>query len=152
MGVARSTSTSSSGNRFVACSWNSSRTSSYSQIDPPSSPASSVARETIVARTVSRFKVELTARPTSPSAFNSLTERVSSRVRASSSVNSRTFSIAITAWSAKVRSSAICEAGKGPGSGRPTAMPPIAFLSRISGTARMLRNRPAVARFPITGT
>ena len=33
---------------------------------------------------------------------------VSSRFRASSSANSRTFSIAITAWSAKVSSSAIC--------------------------------------------
>ena len=33
---------------------------------------------------------------------------VSSRLRASSSVNSRTFSMAMTAWSAKVWSSAIC--------------------------------------------
>ena len=40
---------------------------------------------------------------------------VRSRLRASSSVNSRTFSIAITAWSAKVCSSAICVVGKRPG-------------------------------------
>ena len=33
---------------------------------------------------------------------------VSSRFRASSSVNSRTFSMAITAWAAKVSASAIC--------------------------------------------
>ena len=38
---------------------------------------------------------------------------VSSRFRASSSVNSRTFSIAITAWSAKVFASAICLSVKG---------------------------------------
>ena len=50
---------------------------------------------------------------------------VRSRLRASSSVNSRTFSIAMTAWSAKVCSSAIWLSGNGPGSGRPTAIPPI---------------------------
>ena len=50
---------------------------------PPSMPASWVARETIVLSTVSRSSVELTAWPTSPSAFSSPTERVSSAVRAS---------------------------------------------------------------------
>ena len=60
-------------------------------------PASCVARETIVRSTVSRSSVELTACPTSPSAFSSSTDCVSSVVRASSSLNSRTFSIAITA-------------------------------------------------------
>ncbi len=34
--------------------------------------------------------------------------RVSSRLRSCNSLNSRTFSMAITAWSAKVSSSAIC--------------------------------------------
>ena len=56
----------------------------------------------MVESTVSRSSVELTAWPTSPSARSSPTERVRSRVRACSSLNSRTFSIAITAWSAKV--------------------------------------------------
>ena len=38
---------------------------------------------------------------------------VSSRLRASSSVNRRTFSMAMTAWSAKVWSSSICLSEKG---------------------------------------
>ena len=38
----------------------------------------------------------------------------SSRVRACTSSNSRTFSIAITAWSAKVVASSICFVGEGP--------------------------------------
>ena len=38
---------------------------------------------------------------------------VSSRFRASSSVNSRTFSMAMTAWSAKVFASSICLSVKG---------------------------------------
>ncbi len=42
------------------------------------------------------------------SACNSATERVSSSVRACNSPKSRAFSIAITAWSAKVRTSSIC--------------------------------------------
>ena len=56
----------------------------------------------MVPSTVSRSSVELTAWLTSPSARSSSTERASSRVRARTSSNSRTFSIAITAWSAKV--------------------------------------------------
>ena len=44
----------------------------------------------------------MTAWLTSPSARSSSTDCVSSRVRACTSSNSRTFSIAITAWSAKV--------------------------------------------------
>ena len=51
--------------------------------------------------------MELTARLTSPSAWSSSTERVSSAVRACSSVSSRAFSMAMAAWSAKVSSSAI---------------------------------------------
>ncbi len=38
---------------------------------------------------------------------------VSARLRACSSVNRRTFSIAMTAWSAKIFSSAICWSVKG---------------------------------------
>ena len=45
---------------------------------------------------------------------------VSSWLRASSSVKSRTFSIAITAWSAKVCSNAICFCEKGLTSRRQT--------------------------------
>ena len=46
--------------------------------------------------TVRSSRVELTARLTSPSASSSSTERASSRVRACTSSNRRTFSIAIT--------------------------------------------------------
>ena len=61
-----------------------------------------VALATMVVSTVSRSTVEFTAWLTSPSARNSSIDCVSSRVRACTSSNSRTFSIAITAWSAKV--------------------------------------------------
>ncbi len=60
-------------------------------------PVSCVARDTMVERTVSRSSVELTACPTSPSARSSPTDRVSAAVRACSSLNSRTFSMAMTA-------------------------------------------------------
>ena len=53
-------------------------------------------------------RLPLTACPTSPSAWSSSTERVSSCVRSCSSLNKRTFSMAMTAWSAKVWSSSIC--------------------------------------------
>src|SRR5215472_2823500 len=49
----------------------------------------------------------------SPSACSSSTDCASSRVRACTSSNSRTFSIAITAWSAKVSTSLICFSVKG---------------------------------------
>ena len=61
-------------------------------------PESSTARSTMVFSTTLRSSVELTARPTSPKA-------VRSRLRACTSSNSRVFSMAITAWSAKVLSS-----------------------------------------------
>ena len=51
----------------------------------------------MVTSTVSMSSVELTAWPTSPSARISSTERVSASVRASSSWNTPTFSMAITA-------------------------------------------------------
>ena len=56
-----------------------------------------------------------TACPTSPSAVSWPTERWSSAVRACSSVSSRAFSTAMTAWSAKVWSSAISVGREGPG-------------------------------------
>ena len=43
---------------------------------------------------------------------------LSSAVRACTSWNSRAFSIAITAWSAKVSTSSICAAENGPGTRR----------------------------------
>ena len=63
----------------------------------------------------------------------------SSRVRACTSSNSRAFSIAITAWSAKVVTSSIClsvngRTGGAPGRSRRSAMP-----SRSSGTPSMVR-------------
>ena len=57
--------------------------------------------------------MELTTWLTSPSALSSPTERVNSWVRSSNSLNKRTFSMAITAWSAKVSSSLICCSGEG---------------------------------------
>ena len=59
----------------------------------PSAPASWLARETIVSSTVSTSSVELTARLISPRAVSFSTDWVSSPVRASSSLNRRTFSI-----------------------------------------------------------
>ena len=81
----------------VARGENSSAPSSYSKIVPPSVPESWTARPTIVVSTVSRSSEELTARPTSPRAVSCSTERVSSCVRACSSLSRRAFSIAITA-------------------------------------------------------
>ncbi len=116
IGLARSAATRSSG-RFVRRVQVELLAALVVLVDgPPSMPASCVARETMVDSTVSRSSVELTAWPTSPSALSSPTDRVSSVVRASSSLNSRTFSIAMTACSAKVRSSVICVSGNGPGS------------------------------------
>ena len=57
--------------------------------------------------------MELTVRLTALRACSSSTDRVSSRVRAWSSWNSRTFSMAMTAWSAKVVTSSICLSVKG---------------------------------------
>src|SRR5215467_11135980 len=59
---------------------------------PASVPESWTALATIVDSTVWRSSVEFTAWLTSPSACNSLTDCVSSRVRAWTSSNSRTFS------------------------------------------------------------
>ena len=64
---------------------------------------------------------------------------VSSRLRASSSLNRRTFSMAITAWSAKVWSSAICVSVKGRLRGAWTVMAPIGLPSCNIGTDRACR-------------
>ena len=67
-------------------------------------------------------------------------DSVSSRVRCCSASNSRTFSIAITAWSAKVVTSSICLSVKGRTEFRPKAITPIGDPSRRSGTPRSVRN------------
>ena len=113
IGAALRTSTSSSGIRWLAWSWNPWVPWSYSYITPPAAPESCTARLTIVSRTVGRSRVELTVRLTALSACSSSTDRVSSCVRAWSSVRSRTFSMAMTAWSAKVVTSSICLSVKG---------------------------------------
>ena len=66
-------------------------------------------------------------------------DSVSSRVRACTSSNSRTFSIAITAWSAKVVTSSICLSVKGRTDFRHNDSTPIGVPSRISGTPRTVR-------------
>ena len=66
----------------------------------------------------------------------------SSRVRACSSSNSRTFSIAITAWSAKVVTSSICLSVNGATVVRISTMTPIGLPSRSSGM-------PSTVRLPV---
>ncbi len=92
--------------------------------------------------TVSSSSVELTACPTSPRAVSCPTERVSASVRASSSLNSRTFSMAIAAWSAKVMRSTSWTFGIGPGAAQPTTIAPSGRPSRIIGTPSMRRQPP----------
>ena len=58
-----------------------------------------------------------------------------------SSVNSRTFSIAITAWAAKVSSSWICCGVNGPGSTLRRTTAPMAAPSRFSGAAKRRESR-----------
>jgi hypothetical protein len=60
-------------------------------------------------------------------------------LRDSSSVKRRTFSMAITAWSAKVSSRLICLGEKGRTSMRRIEMAPTATPSRISGVASVVR-------------
>ena len=60
-----------------------------------------------------------------------------------SSLSRRVFSIAMTAWAAKVRSSWIWVGEKGPGCLRLTTMAPMGRPSRSMGAASMLRKPPA---------
>ncbi len=64
----------------------------------------------------------------------------SSLLRAFSSVNRRTFSSAMTAWSANVCSSVICLSVKGRTSPRQTVSAPMGSPSRKMGTVRMDRS------------
>ena len=68
----------------------------------------------------------------------------SSRVRASTLSNRRTFSIAIAAWSAKVDTSSICLSVNGRTSERVSASTPIGTPSRSIGTPRMVRKPPSL--------
>jgi hypothetical protein len=61
------------------------------------------------------------------------------------SLNKRAFSIAMTAWSAKVCSSATSLSENRPGSARQTATPPMTSPLRIIGTATELRQPPSSA-------
>ena len=62
-----------------------------------------------------------------------------SSVRCRRSSNSRAFSIAITAWSAKVVTSSICAVVKGLTARRPQPITPIGWPSRRIGTPRNVR-------------
>ena len=66
-----------------------------------------------------------------------------SRVRACTSSNRRTFSMAITAWSAKMMISSISCCVNGSTAARVKKMEPIGDPSRISGAARALRKPPS---------
>ena len=63
---------------------------------------------------------------------------------AASSSNSRTFSIAIAAWSAKVVTSSICLSVNGRTSERVNARTPMGMPSRNIGTPRMVRKPPSL--------
>ena len=85
--------------------------------------------------------VELTAWLTSPSARSSPTDRVSSRVRAWTSSNRRTFSIAITAWSAKVVTSSICLSVNGRRVALDSTMTPMGFPRAAAGRRALCESR-----------
>ena len=61
------------------------------------------------------------------------------------SLNKRTFSIAMTAWSAKVFNRAICSSENGTGSRRVTLIAPMGIPPRSIGTETTLRQPPATA-------
>src|SRR5499427_1124108 len=69
----------------------------------------------------------------------------SSLLRAPSSVKRRTFSTAMTAWSAKVLRSSTCVSENSPGSDRATKIAPTTCPSRSMGTPRDPRNPAARA-------
>ena len=98
------------------------------------------ADSTSVSSTARRSKVErLMTLSTSAVAVCCCKDSVSSRVRAFSASNRRTFSIAITAWSAKVWSSTTCLSENGATRSRATTIAPMAAPSCSMGTARAVR-------------
>ena len=68
-----------------------------------------------------------------------------SRVRACNSPSSRAFSIAMTAWSAKVRTSSICRSVNGSTRFRERVIAPSTAPSRSSGTPSTVRRPEAAA-------
>ena len=104
---------------------------------------------TSVSSTVCRSKVErLMTLSTSAVAVCCWSNRESSRVRACTSSNSRTFSIAITAWSAKVFKISICRFGNNPASARAIAKDPTGTPSRNIGMPMPLRYPHTAANSP----
>ena len=87
-----------------------------------------------VSRTDCRSNVErLIVLSTSAVAFCRSSDSLSSRLRACTSSNKRTFSIAITAWSANVSISSICFDVNSPAANRCKIKTPIRLPSRSNG-------------------
>ena len=87
----------------------------------------------------------LRALPRSPSAAP--TTRLVRVVRCCSASNSRVFSMAITAWSAKVSTNLICLSVNGRTAARCRTSTPTGMPSRRSGTPRIVRKSPSLAAF-----
>jgi len=77
-------------------------------------------------------ELEMT-RSTSDVAVCCSSDSLRSSVRCRSSLSSRVFSMAMTAWAAKVLSTATCLSESGPGAPRATLNAPIAASPRIIG-------------------
>ncbi len=86
-------------------------------------------------------ELEITRR-TSEVAVCCSRDSLSSLVRCCSASNSRTFSMAITAWSAKVATSSICLSVNGRTVRRDNTMTPIGIPSRSRGTPSIVRMPP----------
>src|SRR3972149_5669892 len=109
-------------------------------MSPLSAPQSRVAFSTNVSSTGWRSNVErLMTFRTSLVAVCCSRASVTSRLRAWSSWKRRTFSMAITAWSAKVLTSSICFSENGRTSVRRIAMAPMGTPSRKSGVTSSVR-------------
>ena len=104
--------------RAVACRWKMEACSALARSRRPRRPS--------VSSTACRSNAErLITFSTSEVAVCCCSASERSRVRACTSSNRRTFSIAMTAWSAKVLTSSICRSVNGPGVGRPKTKTPI---------------------------
>ncbi len=102
---------------------------------PTSAPHSLTALSAMMSKTGWRSVGELLmTRRISLVAVCCSSDSLRSWLRASNSVNRRTFSMAITAWSAKVLSSSTSLSENRPGVARATMMTPTGVPSRIMGT------------------